>query len=163
MKYLYAMIAFVLALTIPRCAFAADYSVKFGPSIQDGVTDGSSKAFGVRRDAHMFYGVHNALEVGGWVDNGGHGRSHSAIGKLQFGVKPGPTTGIYGYGFVGPAWITQTDSQLGSTLQFATDIGLGVRDNTTFISVGYSHISNAGIKLPNHGRDYLMFSVGISL
>lgn len=161
MKYLYAMIAFLLAST--PSALAADYSVKFGPSIQEGTTDGSSKMFGVRQDAYLFYGVYSGVELGGYVDNGGHGRKSAGFAKAQIGVKPGPTTGVYGFGFFGPCGITSTDSQLGSSYQFATDLGLGVRDATTFMSAGYGHISNAGLKLPNHGRDYLLFSVGLSI
>ena len=70
---------------------------------------------------------------------------------------------MYGYAFFGPALISATDTQLSTNFQFATDIGFGVRDRETFMSVGYGHISNAGIKLPNKGRDYLLFLVGVSI
>lgn len=146
-----------------RHSDAAEYSLKFGPGIQEGSTTGSTKIFGVRREEQMFYGIYNAVEVGGYVDNGGDGRSSAGIAKLQIGVKPGPATGFFGFGFFGPCGITATDSQLGSNYQFATDIGAGIRDTYTFMTVGYGHISNAGLKLPNHGRDYLIFSIGVSL
>lgn len=160
MKYLYATIAIFL---LSPSALAADYSVKFGPGVTaEGVT-GVTKAFGVRREAYHFYGVYSAVELGGYVDNGGGGRIGAGVGKLQIGVKPGPVTGLYGFGFFGPCGITTTDSQLGSNYQFATDVGMGIRDAMTFMSVGYSHISNAGITLPNRGKDWVVFSIGVSL
>jgi len=167
MRYKMYIIIWTIALTALFCitsrANATDYSVRFGPGIQGGSPTGSTKMFGVRSESHLIRGVYSATEVGGYVDNGGGGRSGAGIVKVQFGVKPGQHSGLYGFGFVGPCVITATDTQLSTHTQFATDIGLGVRDMDTFMSVGYSHISNAGIALPNKGRDYLLFSVGVSI
>lgn len=161
MKYLYATIAFLIAST--PSALAADYSVKFGPGVTSEGPTGTTKTFGVRREAYHFYGLYSAMELGGYVDNGGNGRRGAGVGKAQVGVKPGPVTGLYGFGFFGPCGITTTDTQLGSNYQFATDVGVGIRDSMTFMSVGFSHISNAGLKLPNRGKDFLIFSIGVSL
>ncbi len=159
------VIFWTLALTalFYATARADDYSARFGPGIENGAPTGVTKLFAVRQETYQVRGIYSAVELGGYVDNAGEGRKGSAIGKLQVGVKPGPATGVYGFGFFGPAGITATDALLGSHLQFATDVGVGVRDMNTFINVGYTHVSNAGIKLPNKGRDYLMFSVGVSL
>jgi len=162
------VIAWTIAITIlfvytSRSSRADDYSIRFGPSIQNGSTDGSSKQFGMRYESELADSIYLGGELGGFVDTGGKGRKGSGVAKFQIGVKPGPKVGVYGFGFFGPCGITSPDSQLGSRYQFATDIGLGVRDLNTFMSVGYGHISNAGLKLPNHGRDVLLFTVGVSL
>ncbi len=155
-------VVFLLVLLFPKCLYAADYSVKFGPGIEGQELTGATKAFGVRREKRHFYGVYDALEAGGYSESLA-GRSGAVVVKAQIGAKPGPVTGVYGYAFFGPAYISTTDAQLSTNFQFATDVGFGVRDETTFMAFGYAHISNAGIKLPNAGRDYFIFSVGISL
>lgn len=161
MKYLYATIAFCLASS--PATLAADYSARFGPGIQDGAMTGVTKNFGIRYEEHLIRGIYFGGEVGGYVDNAGYGRKGAGVGKLQFGVKPGPYTGLYGKAFGGPCLITATDVRLGSFYQFCTDVGIGVRDRDSFVGIGYSHISNAGLKLPNSGRDYVVFEMGISL
>lgn len=160
------VIFWTIALTVlfyitSRNANAADYSVKFGPGIEGQQLTGSTKVFGLRREAYQFYGVYTAVEVGGYVDNFGGGRKSAGLVKFQAGVAPGPETGLYGFGFFGPCFISTTDTQLGSNYQFATDVGLGIRDRVSFMTAGYGHISNAGLKLPNHGRDFLTFSIGL--
>ena len=136
--------------------------MKFGPGIEGQELTGATKMFGVRRDEELVHGIYDALELGGYTEATA-GRKRAGVAKAQIGAKPGPATGVYGYAFFGPALISATDTQLSSFYQFATDIGFGVRDRDTFMSVGYGHISNAGIKLPSKGRDSLLFSVGVSI
>lgn len=142
-------------------AQAADYSLRFGPSIQQNLTDGSAKVFGLRREDHLLYGVHFAQEIGGFVDNGGAGRKSSGLVKLQLGTTPGPEVGFFGKAFVGPCLLTAKDSQLGGYGQFCTDAGIGVRDEKSFVLVSYMHISSAGLAFPNAGRDWLIFETGL--
>lgn len=161
------VIFWTIALTIlffitSRSALADDYSVKFGPGIEGQTLTGASKMFGIREESYQVRGIYTAVELGGWSE-ATEGRKPAAYTKLQAGAKPGPETGLYGYAFFGPSLISATDTQLSTNFEFATDIGFGIRDRFTSMSFGYAHISNAGIRLPNKGRDYLMFSVGISL
>ena len=145
-----------------RHTLAADYLIRFGPSInKEGSTDGSSKVFGLRREEKLMDGISTAFEVGGYVDNAGQGRRSSGLGKAQLGVTPGMRTGLYGYGFLGPCIITAKDTLLGGYGQFCTDIGFGIRDKDSMMTVGYGHISSAGLAEPNTGRDFLLFSVGL--
>lgn len=141
---------------------AADYSIKFGPSIENDSTDGSSKIFGVRREDPIIKGIYNAVELGGYTDSGGQGRKAAGLVKFQLGTKPGPMTGMFGKAFVGPCLISKTDTVLGGNFQFCTDIGVGIRDKDTFMDVGYGHVSSAGLESPNHGRDALIFETGLS-
>lgn len=142
---------------------AAEYSVKFGPSIQNDSTNGSSKLFGIRRQESISFGIHSAFELGGYVDNGGAGRKGAALFKAQLGVTPGPEVGTFAKAFFGPCLISARDTQLGGYGQFCSDIGIGIRDRDSSVTIGYGHISSAGLALPNHGRDFLMFELGLSL
>lgn len=166
MRYKMYLVVWTIALTmlfyVTSRANGADWSVRFGPGIEGQQLTGATKKFGLRREEEMLHGIYNSLEVGGYSEST-VGRKQAGAISAQIGAKPGPVTGVYGYAFVGPCLISATDTELSTHLQFATDIGFGVRDRDTFMSVGYGHISNAGIKLPNAGRDYLSFSVGISL
>lgn len=55
----------------------------------------------------------------------------------------------------GVAWISTTDALLSSHMQFTHDLTLGLYDRKSGLSLGYKHISNAGITLPNRGRDFV--------
>lgn len=159
---IFTVLITILCVLGSRNALAADYSVRFGPSIdKEGKTDGGTKIMGVRREERLMDGLSTAFELGGYVDNSGHGRKGAALGKAQLGVTPGMEKGIYGFGFLGPCIITAKDKLLGGYGQFCTDIGFGIRDKESFMTVGYSHISSAGLAMPNAGRDFLLFSAGI--
>ncbi len=166
MRYNIYLLAWTVALTILfyviSHANAADYSIRFGPGIDQNRLTGATKSFGLRHEEDLMDGIYTGFEVGGYADTI-PGRSSAGVVKAQLGVKPGPEVGIYGFGFVGPCGISATDTYLSTNVQFCTDVGLGVRDRKTFMNAGYMHISNAGIRLPNRGKDYLIFSVGVSL
>lgn len=55
----------------------------------------------------------------------------------------------------GVAYISHTDALLSSNMQFTHDLTLGLNDLKSGLSLGYKHISNAGLKLPNRGRDFI--------
>lgn len=141
---------------------ADDIIVRGGPAIVEGVPSGAAKYFGVRREHSIQRSnIAASAELGGWVGRG-LGRT-SAVARLQLGVTPGPYVGVFGKAFVGPCFITRTDALLGGHAQFCTDIGVGVRDEYTLMSIGYSHISSAGMSSPNKGRDWLTFEIGLRL
>lgn len=142
-------------------ALAGDWAVRGGAAVTNGGMDGSSKIFGVRHEADLFYGMSTAEELGGFVDTRGAGRKGSVLGKLQLGITPGQREGVFGKVFTGPCVISGPDNQLGSWYQWSTDFGLGVRDDRTYMALTYSHISNAGVKLPNHGRDFVVMEAGV--
>lgn len=159
MKYLYATIAFLLAST--PSVLAADYSIKGAAAVVDNVLTGDSKYFAVRREGYVFYGVHDAMELGGYVDNRGGGAKGSVVAKYQLGVNPGAEEGLYAKGYLGPCLISSKDTVLGGRFQFATDLGIGVRDSYSFVGLGYGHISSAGIASPNKGRDFVYMEAGL--
>lgn len=161
MRTVYCALFTLLCVAGARSALSDDWSLRGGAAVTKSGISGGAKMFGVRHEAHLFHGVYTAQEVGGYVDNVGGGRRGSALGKVQIGVKPGPDTGIFGKVFTGPCLLTNTDTYLSSNVQFCTDFGIGVRDAYSFVAVTYSHISNAGLKLPNKGKDFLVMEAGL--
>lgn len=166
-------VAFWLFLLI--CAFrffpaqGDDFSFRMGMGMNQQAPTGSIKIFSLREESHLFYSIHQAVDVGGWVDNladtswyADHNRKDSFYGKYMLGVKPGPQVGTYAKAFVGVAGLTAKDSQLGGHFQFSQDLALGVRDKRSFVEIGYTHFSSAGIYKPNKGRDFVLFGVGVT-
>lgn len=159
-KVICMCLAIALSLLFYATARAEDVSIRGGPSIVDGKPSGAAKIFGVRVEDDLFYGVRQAIEVGGWADKA-EGHKSSLYSKFQLGVSPGMEEGIYGSAFLGVAGISATDRLLGGRLQFSEDIAVGFREVCSFMSVGYSHFSSAGLSSPNKGRDFLTFSAGV--
>lgn len=98
-------------------------------------------------------------EAGGWIDNVRKGRKHGGFVSGSVGVEP-RIGAFYANAFVGLAAISPTDAMLGSVYQFVEDFGFGVGDQRKVrVGLNYKHISNAGIKMPNRGRDFLTLQV----
>lgn len=154
----------VLLFAAQQAAKADDYSFKMGAGLIDGSPSGAIKTFSLRQETSLLGPAHTALEGGFWTDTGRvQERRGSAFGLGQVGIKPGSERGLYGSAFVGAGLISNTDSQLGGHFQFAESFGIGVRDESSFIQIEYRHLSSAGIYKPNKGRDFLIFSIGVSL
>lgn len=74
--------------------------------------------------------------------------SYVAGPKMQLG--PVQTRYLWGVGY-----LSHPDSLLSSRFQFTHDLTIGLYDLKSGLSLGYKHISNAGITLPNRGRDFV--------
>lgn len=94
------------------------------------------------------------LEAGAWTDSGQDRKGSfftSAMGAKRFGDLDGfNLTGLFGI-----IVASNADGALGSPLAFTEEAILGYRA----VGIGYKHISNAGLWVPNHGRDYLSVTV----
>lgn len=63
-------------------------------------------------------------------------------------------------GGMGPALITNPDSQLGGYLQFNETMGIGIRDKKgDGMALEYNHLSCASLCNPNNGRDSVTFEM----
>jgi hypothetical protein len=58
---------------------------------------------------------------------------------------------------VGMGLVPKRGARLGGNFQFTQEIEIG----HNYVGLGYKHISNAGIKKPNLGRDFLQMSINI--
>lgn len=155
------LLCVALAILFAVTARADDVSFKYGMGLYEGERTGNIKIFSFRHERHEFYAIHSAREAGLWVDNIGNGRSGAAFGKYQVGVKPGADVGFYGSAMWGVQLQSSTDTQLGGYAQFSQDFGVGFRDETSFIALGYGHVSSAGIFTPNRGRDFQYLQLGV--
>ena len=114
--------------------------------------------------AHMGPIARMKLSVGGWVDQHEYvGRTSSGYGFYSLGIRSEPGI-FFAEAFWGVGGITATDQLLSSHLQFMGDVMIGVNDlQGRSFGIGYKHISNAGISLPNRGRDAIVLSIGVEL
>lgn len=92
-------------------------------------------------------------------------RVPNKTGYLQAGVGVQPEYGpVYIYFYQSVGLLSHTDNYLSTHFQFFEDVGIGFRGkDRTFIGIGYKHISNGGIKLPNKGKDLIGLHLGFEL
>lgn len=103
--------------------------------------------------------IQKRIDVGGWISD----PSSSFYSTLQIGTTASNSV-FYAEVFSGPALISNTDNRLSTVLQFKHDIGIGVvGKDKVGIGINYSHLSNAGIKLPNAGRDFILVKLTIPI
>jgi len=93
------------------------------------------------------------------------GQVSSYFGSLQGGLEVVGHSGIYSQAMFGPALVSASrDSKLTGHFQFHLATGVGIKsDNGYSLALIWSHLSNAGIELPNIGRDLLTLQVIIPI
>jgi len=71
---------------------------------------------------------------------------------------------IYSDFYTGVSLISQPDLVLSTPLEFKHDLGVGVvGKNKVRVGFNYSHLSNAGIRQPNFGRDSIQFKLTLPI
>lgn len=102
------------------------------------------------------------LELGGWTDTrGSEGRRGNVYlsGSIGLNVDAGY---VFAQSLWGVAALPLTDSYLGGHLEFKEDATIGAKDlQGKRIGLNYTHISSAGIFMPNHGRDLLCLRLSL--
>lgn len=132
-----------------------------------GVFDKNSKSadvkiFSVGYQDNWMWVFDHKYEFGLWTDiKGDMGRSGSGYVAYSIGLEP-VLDWFYIHSFWGLAFITNPDIYLSTNFQFMQDLGLGIKGKKgKRIGVNYKHISNAGIKTPNKGRDFFQIKFQI--
>jgi len=89
----------------------------------------------------------------------------SLLTFIQAGPRIEPLPFLYFENLIGPGFISKKDDLLGSHFQFAIDLGFGFQTPGTKVAIGlnFRHISNAGIKKPNHGRNFWTLNLSVPL
>ena len=105
-------------------------------------------SLGIRTPVDQYYSWR--LDTGFWSDQD---NKSSFFTSVLLGREIGAPQGLNGSLYVGIMFHTQPDNVLSTPFQFTEEINLMYRN----IGLGFKHISNAGIKRPNKGRDYLYF------
>lgn len=162
------ILQYLILLFLPFTAFAYHgVFTRIGLGLNNGENNSiaSNKLLSVGYQAPLFSYFDYQLEAGGWVDPIGGGRESSFFVDAAIGlsiIQPS----FYMKFFFGPAFITQTDIRLSTPYQFNEDIEIGIKDDRgVCMGLEFKHFSNAGISLPNAGRDFvvLKFQVPYSL
>lgn len=92
--------------------------------------------------------------MAGYFITNGHGASSAWVSYL-FGVKAHSTTGATITIGIGPSYLFTPDNKLlAGHFQFTLEGCIGL-SSLNFLGICYQHLSCAGIKQPNIGRDFL--------
>lgn len=156
-----------LGLMLLMSSYAEADSLNFGYGV--GVANSASSyigevktiTLGINRE--IWNGIFYQTDVGIWADSQA-GRSSSGFGNFSLGLEVNP-----GYFVIRSSWglavVTHTDFYLGGNFpNFKQDLFIGVRDHKdNTIGINYSHLSSAGIHLPNVGRDFITIQLGFGL
>lgn len=104
--------------------------------------------------------IKSRYELGYWSDR--TNRS-SLYGTVQLGLDASNDS-FYSDFYTGPSLITHPDTVLSTPLEFKHDLGVGiVGKNKVRVGINYSHLSNAGIRQPNVGRDSIQFKLTLPI
>lgn len=157
------LLVFTVIVLAPKTANAGHgsfFKYGLGVFLPDQKSKAEVKMFSVGYQDELYI-IDYKLEAGLWADQRGGDRSSSGFGSASLGIEP-RLGWFYIHSFWGVALITSPDSMLSTPYQFSQDFGLGVGDTRGVrVGAGYKHLSNAGIKSPNKGRDFMYLSLQI--
>ena len=120
------------------------------------------------KNKYVEFGIQKAFKVfdtrwgiGGWTDKTKYpGASHSVYTHYQLGLETRNREGFYTGFFIGPSYISNPDTLLSSHLQFSQSVEVGWGDTRGVrIALIVKHLSNAGLKTPNKGRNFVGLQV----
>lgn len=161
MKYLFLLIL----LCSPICRayeLGLKYGLGFGMPGQVDISESKLLSFELTNELGRLF--RHKLSYGAWFDpQPDFKRTSASFGSYSVGlrVEPGP---LYFENYFGLSLISQTDSMLSTNFEFTEELGFGVRDKEgRFFGVEYRHFSNAGLQLPNKGRDFFLLNIGVVL
>lgn len=103
-------------------------------------------------------GFQYLFQLGTWTDSEPRHKS-SFLGSFLVGKRLGNYKGFNGSVLAGVLFMFQPDSLLSTPFEFTESITVGYQK----FGVGYQHVSNAGLKEPNIGRDHLFFRFVVPL
>lgn len=98
------------------------------------------------------------LDTGFWLDSQLN-HSNALYTSILIGGRLGDLTGWHASFAMGPMVQSGTDAILGSAIQWTEDVLIGYQN----VSVGVKHISNAGIIMPNMGRNQVLIQYTIPI
>jgi len=147
---------FIFLLFLPLTSFSQVIGFKEGIGIvKEDYLDVAT--FSLSYETSLNKHIIQKSEAGFWIDNN-ETHSSSAYGSYSLGTKVNSGNVFMSF-FLGGALINKTDSQLSTNFQFSHDLGVGIEDNGKSIGLNLKHLSNAGIKKPNMGRNFIQLEV----
>lgn len=117
--------------------------------------EGSTKYLELERTKRLAY-FESQLALGGWIDSG----ERTEYASMALGWATRRKEGVVMGYTLGPSLITRTGPLLGSLWQLYHSFNVGVVDRRgVCISIYWKHFSNAGLKRPNKGRNFIGLGV----
>lgn len=101
--------------------------------------------------------------IGLWAD-AHDDRSSAGYASYSVGVRVEPAF-LFLESYWGVSYVTHQDGRISLSFpNFVQDLGVGFRDSKgRTLGFNYKHFSNAGLKSPNRGRDFITIHVGFPL
>jgi hypothetical protein len=163
------LLAALLVLCAPAAAGEPGISAFFGRATGDKDVDIVRLAYrlALQPDARWWWPTHVQFGASAWSVPDISGTTHRLDANATAIWRAERAWGYFEGGF-GPYFLSSTISNrstsLPSELQFGSHLGAGVRLGArATVGVALQHISNAGIKQPNGGIDFVLLSAAISL
>ena len=156
----------LIALLFSSQVFAGDFVGKYGVGVfvPDSASPVEVKLFSAGyQDTFLKDLLLYQVEAGVFADAHGDGRKSSGFVASSAGLRVAPSV-IYAEMLWGIALISSPDSMLSTPYEFTNDTAIGIHDaRGRAFGIGYKHFSNAGIQLPNKGRDFILIQFQIPL
>src|SRR5687768_11134614 len=164
------LVLFLMGLAASASAAAQpELSVVFGRATGSKDVDIVRLAYrrALEPDARWWWPTHLQLGASAWWVPDISGTTHRYDANATAIWRAQRAWGYFEGGF-GPYFLSSTISNrttsLPSELQFGSHVGAGLRLGArTSIGVALQHLSNAGLKQPNGGIDFLQLTLGLRL
>lgn len=137
----------VLAIFWSSVAWSDGVLLSFGPSVDAGKTNQKIIKLAYEKDWKELSLI---TECGAWSDD-----IWVKLCDMNVGVKAETTNGVFGRIGVGPSYLSHTDDRISTPFEFNLQGEIGIQQDHWAVGVKVDHYSNAGIKQPNSGRDFL--------
>jgi len=137
----------------------ATWQARYGLGIlsaRPSITD--VKVFSLAKEFELNPNLCARLEAGHWWDKDPQARN-SFWSSAGIGLVVRPLGFIDVRVYTSLAGVQHTDAFLSSHLQFQNDISLSFRDSGAGIGLAFTHLSNAGLKKPNRGRNFMTMNL----
>lgn len=147
----------LILLILTPIASAEELYFKYGMQVPG--ADRSSKVFGLTYEERFVWGTVYTYEAD-LLNTPSDTNTTAFLLSPGIGVKVNKES-YFATAVWGPAYLSQTDQDLGGHFQFMQNLTLGIQDYYSTIGVGYQHISSAGIEKPNRGKDNIYIRIGL--
>ena len=151
MKYFLLLFSLLFSLS----AQANDLLLSFSPTMDGGYTP---KLVQVGYEHDFSHPVALVAECGGMFEGENIGTC-----SIVPSIKVQTLSGLVARVGVGPGFVTATDSRLSSIFEFHIQGFFGLEQDGWQVGILGDHFSNAGLVLPNLGRDFVGLGVGIKV
>jgi hypothetical protein len=137
----------LLAMFWSSTAWADGIWLGFGPSWDQGKTNQKILKLAYEKTWKELSVI---SECGVWSDD-----IWVKLCDMNVGVRVETTNGVFARLGVGPSYLSHTDDRISTNFEFNLQGAIGIQQDHWGAGVKGDHYSNAGMKQPNDGRDFI--------